>query len=548
MVRTRLIWAAAFSAATATAWSSLSRPVEDRLSDLHVYLGAAAAPSLYDFIRGDAPFTYPPFAAMLFRPLTAMPVPALQFLWTATTVITVAYLALLTTKALDHLGPLPVRVTRALAPHPKPLPPPPPPPPRPRPSWGQFRPRAPALSPWIALALTLSAPFSSNIHFGQISLFLAALIATDLLLLTNTRYAGILIGVASALKLTPLLFIPLLFLAALSPRQAAKPTATPPRRRPALPATGAPRTQPTPPATNPPHHWFAPPTPGAPRRQLTPPATNPPRRWFAPPTTSAHRTQPTPPATNPPRRWFAPPTTSALHRQAAALRAIATFAACTALGAIAAPADSLRFWTSEIFHVSRLGHITSIGNQSLNGLLLRLTVPDDPRTLITVTIGGIVAVTALWRATRHARAGDWLTATILTGAGSIVLSPVSWTHHQIWLVLAVLLPLRTPRAQAAWTTIVLAIMLLPTATFDIPLWTNARLFLAITIAALLPLRTPRAKGPRLPLEAIKATHATEVSEVARVEGGPAHANGNETAAKHHPAFPPESQAATPPKW
>jgi alpha-1,2-mannosyltransferase len=330
----------------------LSRPVEARLSDLHVYLGAVSSPSLYDFIRGNAPFTYPPFAALLFRPLAALPLPTVQVLWTLATIATVAATAILAARS---------RTTRTQA-------------------------------GWVALALMLSAPFSSNMRFGQVSVFLAALVLADLLLLRHSRWCGVLIGMTAAIKLTPLIFIPLLFLSA--------------------------------------------------RRQ-------------------------------------------------AAVTATATFIACTLLAAAARPDDSLRFWTAEIFQVSRLGNITSAGNQSLNGMLLRLAVPDSPRTALTLLIAGTVAALALGRAAQAARSDDWLTATIITGAASVVLSPVSWTHHQIWLVLAALLTLPTRRAQALWTGVVLAMMLLPSTALHHPVATNSRLFLAVAIAALIPFTTTR---------------------------------------------------------
>lgn len=417
----RWAWAGAATTATVTGWAMLSRPVEDRLSDLHVYLGAVSSPSLYDFIRGNAPFTYPPFAALLFRPLATFPLPTVQFLWTAATIATVAAIAIMTTRS--RAGTTPPTPTQPPRDHTPVTPPTPTQPPRghtpaPTPAarvrtvvtartihpLAAARPRSQTtdLSGWLALALMLSAPFSSNMRFGQVSIFLAALALTDLLVLRNTRYCGVLIGLTAAVKLTPLIFIPLLFLSA---------------------------------------------------------------------------------------------------RCRAALTAIATFAACTALAAITLPGDTLRYWTAEIFQVNRLGNITSAGNQSLNGMLLRLAVPEEPRTLLTLTIGGTIAALALWRAARAARSDDWLTATIITGAAAIVLSPVSWTHHQIWLVLAVLLPLPTRRAQTTWTAVVLTTMLLPITALDNPLWTNARLLLAVVIATLIPFRTTPTK-PRF-LQALR---------------------------------------------
>ena len=173
-------------------------------------------------------------------------------------------------------------------------------------------------------------------------------------------------------------------------------------------------------------------------------------------------------------------------RRRAAATAAGTFAGCAAAALVVLPGDSWRFWTAEVFHVSRLGYITSVGNQSLNGALMRLDLAAPARSLLVLAIGGAVAALALHRAARSARAGDWLTAMTVVGAASVVLSPVSWTHHQIWLVLAALLPVRN----RAWAVVVLAVMLLPVTALGPPLFSEARLLLAVAIAALVPLTVP----------------------------------------------------------
>ena len=372
-------WLPAALAALITAWAALTRPPDIRLSDLGVYTGAsqglAQGASLYDFISaGNAPFTYPPFAGLLFLPLADLPTPALQLTWTLATIATVAGLALLLTG--KHLRPPPAQRQAPLAPP------------------GRLR----RWAPLYALVLVLSAPVSSDLKYGQVSLFLAALIAVDVLALRRSRWQGVLIGLAAAIKLTPLIFIPMLWCAG--------------RRRPALVAA-------------------------------------------------------------------------------------ATFAGCGTLAAIALPADSWRFWTTEVMHVSRLGYITSVGNQSLNGALMRFEIAAPVRSVLTLAIGGAVAAIALRRAARLGRGGDWLSALVLVGAASIVLSPVSWTHHQVWLVLAALLPVRGPAwARRTWPALVLATMLLPVTALGPPLCSNARLILAIAIAALLPLRHPRHEAPQ----------------------------------------------------
>jgi alpha-1,2-mannosyltransferase len=317
--------------AAVLAWATLIRDPAARMPDFQVYLGAVDGlrhgASLYDFARDNAPFTYPPFAGVLFRPLTWPPTIAVQVAWTVATIATVLWLA---------------RKTGAKA-----------------------------------LILMLSAPIASDLRYGQVSLFLAAIVVLDVL--RPSRAHGVLVGLAAAVKLTPLIFIPMLW------------------------ATG---------------------------------------------------------------------------RRRAAVIAAGTFAGCGAIGAAVLPSDSWRFWTTEMFHVSRLGAITSVGNQSLNGALMRLDVPM--RAAIALVLGGVIAVLALRRA---ARATSPLEALIVVGSASIVLSPVSWTHHQVWLVLAVLLPMPTLGRIA-----VAAIMLLPVTALAGPLWSNARLILAVLVAVALPVR------------------------------------------------------------
>ena len=175
--RTALPWLPAALAALITAWAVLARPADVRLSDLGVYTGAVQGlshgASLYDFISaGNAPFTYPPFAGLVFLPLGGVPTVPLQLAWTLATILTVAGLAMLLARR--------------------------------KPTW---------LAPGCGLVLVLSAPVSSDLKYGQVSLFLAAMIAVDVLALRRSRWQGLLIGVAAAIKLTPLIFIPLLWLA-----------------------------------------------------------------------------------------------------------------------------------------------------------------------------------------------------------------------------------------------------------------------------------------------------------------------------------------------
>src|SRR5262249_38054525 len=78
------------SVASRLPWTYLA-PNGANFVDLHVYLGGAAAidhpGSLYSYMYADQtpdfplPFTYPPFAAVVFYPLQLMPFGLVAFLW-----------------------------------------------------------------------------------------------------------------------------------------------------------------------------------------------------------------------------------------------------------------------------------------------------------------------------------------------------------------------------------------------------------------------------------------------------------------------------------
>jgi alpha-1,2-mannosyltransferase len=70
---------------------------------------------------------------------------------------------------------------------------------------------AAALPVALAVAIWLE-PVRATIDFGQINLLLMVLILVDILGIRDQRRSGFLIGLAAAVKLTPLAFIPYLFL------------------------------------------------------------------------------------------------------------------------------------------------------------------------------------------------------------------------------------------------------------------------------------------------------------------------------------------------
>jgi len=111
-----------------------------------------------------------------------------------------------------------------------------------------------------------------------------------------------------------------------------------------------------------------------------------------------------------------------------AVTAGVTFAAATGTGMLFAPADSLRYWYTTIFDPDRIGGAAFATNQSLRGALARLDLPGSD--LVWLLLAAAVLVVA-WRAARLA--SDPVVALLVVAAAGLVVSPVSWSHHWVWI-------------------------------------------------------------------------------------------------------------------
>ncbi|MCP2343167.1 glycosyltransferase 87 family protein [Actinomadura rupiterrae] len=164
-----------------------------------------------------------------------------------------------------------------------------------------------------------------------------------------------------------------------------------------------------------------------------------------------------------------------------AVTAALTFLATIILALIFLPRDSLHFWTSTIFDGTKVHAFTSSGNISLAATLQRLAITGNLGTAIWCITAATVFASSLWRATCADRNGNHLAALVIMGAASLAISPISWTHHQIWLVLAAFTPVRGARNfKILWTTTVLVVMIAPLA--------EARPALTLLTASLVPFR------------------------------------------------------------
>jgi alpha-1,2-mannosyltransferase len=120
------------------------------------------------------------------------------------------------------------------------------------------------------------------------------------------------------------------------------------------------------------------------------------------------------------------------YRQAATASGV--FAATVALGYAILPGDSGTYWANGLFlKANRIVFLGTRGNQSLRGVLTRLAGSVSSGTVpwfaaaVLVAVVGLVAAALLYRARQPVPA---MLACALTG---LLVSPLSWDHHWVWV-------------------------------------------------------------------------------------------------------------------
>jgi alpha-1,2-mannosyltransferase len=331
-------------------WYSANEPEMDfqvyRMGGRHIF-GSGLYSSEIEVLGRHLSFTYPPFAALLFWPLSHLTVFAGQVLWDALTLLAlIALIALSISAALSR--PMVASDWRA------------------------------ALLLVTPIALLLF-PVRSDLALGQVNILLILMIVADLTTGLTWRGRsfphGVLIGVAAAIKLTPLVFIPYLMVS---------------------------------------------------------------RQWRA------------------------------------ARNATLTFVLTTGAMCAVSPHASWLYFTKDAFDVKRVGNSLSVGNQALHAAIVRAHL--SPGALLFDLIEAVVLCVGVAIATTAFRRSSKLLAVLVCAATGLLLSPISWPHHYVWIVPAVIwLAVGVDRpARGAWWAVVAGLtflVILPNAPGGTgPLW------------------------------------------------------------------------------
>ena len=157
-------------------------------------------------------------------------------------------------------------------------------------------------------------------------------------------------------------------------------------------------------------------------------------------------------------------------KRRAAIAGAISFVAFTAVGAIFLLSETVQFWTGLSGGDTRTASPLYAGNQSLLGVFYRLGDSSRVTTLIGLAIAGIVALLGALVAASWWRVGEKVFAIALVGLCTNLASPLSWTHHYVWILpmaVAVLFA-RIPRWArltagfwVVWVSICLPLAVLP---------------------------------------------------------------------------------------
>jgi alpha-1,2-mannosyltransferase len=117
-----------------------------------------------------------------------------------------------------------------------------------------------------------------------------------------------------------------------------------------------------------------------------------------------------------------------------AIAALISFAVFTGIGAILLFRETLVFFGGLSGGETRTASPLYTGNQSLLGVFFRLWDSSRTTTLVGLAISGLLAVLGCLVAAYWWRNGEKVFAVAIVGLTTCLASPLSWTHHYVWIL------------------------------------------------------------------------------------------------------------------
>ncbi|HEY1990390.1 MAG TPA: glycosyltransferase 87 family protein [Acidimicrobiales bacterium] len=146
--------------------------------------------------------------------------------------------------------------------------------------------------------------------------------------------------------------------------------------------------------------------------------------------------------------------------------ALATFVACGLGLALLAPHTSWMYWTKYVSDTNRVGTSAFISNQSLRAVIIRLHHANIPNSVFYVAALGF-GLAGLGLALWAHRASSPLLGILVCATTGMVVSPITWAHHMVWVIPILLwLVLADDRPVGGWIWAAAAALVL----WKAPIW------------------------------------------------------------------------------
>ncbi len=121
-------------------------------------------------------------------------------------------------------------------------------------------------------------------------------------------------------------------------------------------------------------------------------------------------------------------------KRRAAITAIISFAVFTGIGAILLFRETVVFFSGLSGGDTRTASPLYTGNQSLLGVFFRLGDPSRTTTLLGLAVAGVLAVLGCVVAASWWQSNEKVFAVAIVGLTTCLASPLSWTHHYVWIL------------------------------------------------------------------------------------------------------------------
>ncbi|MFE3189018.1 glycosyltransferase 87 family protein [Nocardia sp. NPDC059240] len=121
-----------------------------------------------------------------------------------------------------------------------------------------------------------------------------------------------------------------------------------------------------------------------------------------------------------------------------ALTLIASTFGAVLVGFAIFPHDSVQYWFHTLSDTGRIGPPWYAGNQSIKGFVFRLGYSTSVSTVLWLILSVIAIVLAAMWMKRLLDDGETVAALMVNAAAVLLVSPVSWSHHWVWVAPALL--------------------------------------------------------------------------------------------------------------